>query len=1388
MVDQPSQVRDPVEVLAEEFLERRRRGEVPSLKEYTDRYPHLADEIREVFPALVVMDDIDPQSHELGRSLGGLHLRGRPGLRRLGDFRILREVGQGGMGIVYEARQESLGRHVALKVLPPAVSRREKYRERFQREAKAAARLHHTNIVPIFGVGEDQGVLYYAMQFIQGQALDAVLEDVKRMRNPAETEGPAEQPTLAAAGVGARSLLTGDVAAAAAVTGDAGVLPRPLPVPAPSGVETRSGLSSQPEARYYRSIAWLGVQAAEGLAHAHAQGILHRDIKPSNLLLDAQGTLWITDFGLAKVEDAEDLTHTGELIGTLRYMAPERFEGRGDARSDVYALGVTLYEMLTLRPPFTGGDRASLIGQITNDTPQPPGRLAPLLPRDLETIVQKAMAREPGARYTTARALADDLRRFLENRPIRARRTSAAERLRRWCRRNPAVASLVGAVFLLLVCLSAGAVATALRLEREGEALAAAEKERTENLYQSLVAQANASRFSSQAGQRFGTLEAVRKAAALVRERGMAAERLGELRTLAIAALALPDIRTRRELPFPRTPFHWDTDDRFRLFACNDTSGRITVYDLSDDREIARLSYLPGEAWLRFSPGGRFLLAWGSDRIRVWDLSTHPPRPILDREVADTVYRPDGRHLVLRFRDDCVSEVDLLTPRQVRPVLDGSRHPGIPLAFDPTGAKLAMLASNRVEIRDTRTWKLILRVPETQPVSAVAWHPRGNIVALVCPEPSIHVWQLTPPRRLAVLEGCRNGGLGTAFTPDGELVVSSGWEGKIRFWNWRTGQQVLRRPGGSNLRFGPDGRLVVLDQAGATLVEVATGQEYRTLVQQSSRHGNVDYGSAVVHPDGGLLAVCMTDGLHLWDLQSGDEAGLLGPNQVYSAAWAGTEALVTNGTAGLLSWPVQRPRGGATGWKIGLPRWLRPGTPGGIGCSQDGKLLVQATFDGAVGLSPDRPGQQFWLGPQADVNGVSVSPDGRWVSTHSHHDPGGIKVWDTARRAVVRELDTGALSGSLFSPDGRWLLATGRRGAWLVAVGTWRPRRLPSCMNAGFSPDGSLLGLEVVHGVVSLLDPGSCREVARLESPEQAEGGCMFTPDGTRLIASSNDARAIHVWDLRLIRQRLAEFGLDWELPPYGEPAATKPIGAVLMDVGVRAAPTAGKDAFLAPLALRSLQVALVPYHPDTYHERGHVYAARGELDKAVADFTEALRWQPPDAPRQAHLYLSRSDALMRSRREAEAAADLHKVLELTPKDPLPFNNLAYLYVNGPPELRDPKKALALARQGLRVAPGHWYCRNTLGVAHYRLGQYEPAVVALERSLRESQGERAAFQLYFLAMCYARLDDTAKAQECYDQAARWEPEHPDRLPPNWRERLKAIAAEADAVFAEKRDK
>ena len=208
---------------------------------------------------------------------------------------------------------------------------------------------------------------------------------------------------------------------------------------------------SDPDRTFFRSVARIGFQVAEALEYANRQGVLHRDIKPSNLLLDPQGNVWLADFGLAKAADADDITHSGDIVGTLRYMAPERFAGKCDARSDVYALGLTLYELLALRPAFEGSDRHELIQRVMNDQPERLRDLVPHLPRDLETIVRKAIAREPAGRYPTAAALAEDLQRFLEDKPIRARRVSATEQAWRWTRRNPAVASLALGLLTALV-------------------------------------------------------------------------------------------------------------------------------------------------------------------------------------------------------------------------------------------------------------------------------------------------------------------------------------------------------------------------------------------------------------------------------------------------------------------------------------------------------------------------------------------------------------------------------------------------------------------------------------------------------------------------------------------------------------------------------------------------------------------------------------------------------------------------------------------------------------------------------------------------------------------------------------------------------------------------
>jgi serine/threonine protein kinase/tetratricopeptide (TPR) repeat protein len=500
--------------VTDELMERIRRGERPALTDYVGRYAELADEIGELFSALVLMEDVRPGPPAV--AVGPQPARaGDVPFRQLGEYRLVREIGRGGMGVVYEAEQASLGRRVALKVLPPEAVRDPRYLQRFQREARAAARLHHTHIVPVFGVGEDNGTHYYVMQYIQGRPLDEVLAELRRLQADAASgesllkdrsaAGPGAQSgqePAAAAGPSssaevARSLWEGRFRAASQadpaggidydvktrLEDAAGPLAPPTPIPASSvsGPSNPSRPLSDPHRPYAKSVAHVGVQVAEALDYAAQQGVLHRDIKPSNLLLDVWGNVWLTDFGLAKATGTPDLTRTGDLLGTLRYMAPERFQGHADVRSDVYALGLTLYEALALRPAFQEAVQMQLMQQITAAAPPRLEQLTAQLPRDLVTVVHKAMAKDPSDRYQTAGALAEDLHRFLEDRPIAARRLGVLEQAWRWARRNPTGAALLGALLALAFLATGGGVwLVQQKAERQAEAALQAQELRKE--------------------------------------------------------------------------------------------------------------------------------------------------------------------------------------------------------------------------------------------------------------------------------------------------------------------------------------------------------------------------------------------------------------------------------------------------------------------------------------------------------------------------------------------------------------------------------------------------------------------------------------------------------------------------------------------------------------------------------------------------------------------------------------------------------------------------------------------------------------------------------------------------------------------------------------------
>jgi hypothetical protein len=390
-----------VDQIAEEFVARLRHGEHPPIAEYEARYPEQAAAIRELFPTLVMMEQLKPASAPVRPASQTECASEVASLGKLGDYRIVREVGRGGMGIVYEAVQESLGRQVALKVLPKQRGGDNSRQARFEREARAAARLHHTNIVPVFGVGAENGLHYYAMQYIHGLGLDEVLRELKRLKSSSQASATlpdsspppaAEAPRQAVTITVTQALFTGDFEAGGRPDSEESAEPAPATPHQPAG----TSLSDTAKARlsdtvrlseslhlpgasaatagnsrqtFWQSVARIGVQVGEALHYAHEQGVLHRDIKPSNLLLDTRGTVWVTDFGLAKADDQRDLTETGDVLGTLRYMAPEMFSGQADRRSDVYSLGLSLYELLALRPAFDEADRGRLIRLVLHESP-----------------------------------------------------------------------------------------------------------------------------------------------------------------------------------------------------------------------------------------------------------------------------------------------------------------------------------------------------------------------------------------------------------------------------------------------------------------------------------------------------------------------------------------------------------------------------------------------------------------------------------------------------------------------------------------------------------------------------------------------------------------------------------------------------------------------------------------------------------------------------------------------------------------------------------------------------------------------------------------------------------------------------------------------------------
>jgi WD40 repeat protein/predicted Ser/Thr protein kinase len=971
------------------------------------------------------------------------------------------------MGVVYRARQVSLNRLVALKMIAAGQLASPAQVRRFGVEAEAAARLDHSNIVPIYEVGEHQGQHFYSMKLIEGGSL------------------------------------------------------------------TRRGS---------HETANLLAKVARALHYAHQRGVLHRDLKPTNILIDAQGEPHITDFGLAKLfEEDSTLTQSAAILGTPAYMAPELACGKASeatTAADVYSLGAILYELLTGKPPFVAENVPAVLRKIVEEEPDPPNRVGGKVDRDLEIICLKCLQKNPARRYTSARALAEDLDRWLAHESILARPSSRAEKLWRWCRRRPLVAGLSAVVGLLLIAGFVGVLVSAARIRREAERAGRAEQDATEKLWHSYLAQARALRLSGAAGRKEESLTAVKSAAAIRPSL--------ELRDEAIAALALTDVNDggswhSAAAPSPTTPaFSPELD----LYALGAGRGDVSVFRMSTGERLFQFQGPARSASeLCFSPNGQLLgIHYGSGEVVIlnatngarvfsWN-SAHALRKGMSLD-----FSPDSRILALAQGSKGACLFELANGSELGDLpLDGNASA---LSFRPDGKALAISIASNIVVWSLEEQRVLHTLPHPREPICFAWHRDGRRLASACwPGTDVWLWD-APNTNSVILKGHVEVVIGLNFNHRGDLLMSTAWDGSTRFWDAGSGESLFVSRAGFGFQFSRDDTRIgyMRERQGLGLWNLSHSSVYRTLkvpLDLPQRLEGFDFS-----PDGRFLSAANSDGAHLFDLRSGAYVAYASHRNNHSV-WFTSDAkrIVLVGADHLHSWSVM---------DDGKDIQLQDG--GRFEFQPRGALDAGSVTHGARHLltvpSPDQvfcvdlgaPGGGWTLNGQGligDINSAAISPDTNWIAT-SYWKDRGTAVWDTRTRKRIRSL--GAQGGFVtFSADSRWLLVGSSHGYALWETGTWRrvwelSRSSPGELVGGgaFSPDRPLLAICPEVDLLQLVEVETGRKIASLYSPMRKNiGQVTFNSDGS-ILAASTFGNEIQLWDLRALRQELATLKLDWQ-------------------------------------------------------------------------------------------------------------------------------------------------------------------------------------------------------------------------------------------------------------------
>jgi WD40 repeat protein/serine/threonine protein kinase len=1105
-------------------------GKVVDLESITVEYLQHREQLEQLLPTLEAIVDLghatapdDTKSAQEER-----RPEAEASSHTLGDFRIVREIGRGGMGVVYEAEQLSLGRRVALKVLPFAAMLDKQQLARFKNEARAAATLDHPNIVAIHSIGVERGVHYYAMQLIEGQSLAQVVEQLRRQND-----------------VGC-SMLDVGLRQAATIQHPTSSIQHPISSiqhpasniqhPASSIEHPTSRIDTQPVARlttvpdfntrdYFRAIAQLGIQAAEALDHAHQNGILHRDIKPANLLVDDTGKLWITDFGLARMEQDAGMTMTGDILGTLRYMSPEQALAKRvvvDHRSDIYSLGVTLYELLTLQPAFTGDDRQELLRQIAFEEPRKLRLISPRIPQDLETIILKSTEKNPADRYGTAQQLANDLRRFLRDQSILARRPSLNQRAIKFGRRHHRfLATLFVGLILGVVGLavSTAIVAGALSRARHAEKQVVAERDRFRN--QRDVAEANlyvADVRLAHAEWKQPHLEGVDKLLNAHLPRAGDTDLRG-WEWHYVRSLCSREIATLRSHSSSIQSVAWSPDGQRLATASGDHT--VKVWDAVKFQELATLrGHQNLIRYVSWSPDGSKLASTGWDKtLRVWDVATQSAFAITasDKYLQCVTWSQDGKRLASCGDDGLVKVWDATSGTELQR-LEGHKDLVWQVAWSPDGQRLASV-SNYVH-PDIRIWNADTGKQVHEQLNAhrssiisVAWSPDGKQLVTASMDQTVKVWD-TASWESRTLTGHKGTVTSVSWNPDGSMIASGGIDGLIMLWD-PNGQKPLRmlrghRGGVSSIHWRKDGKRLASGSADATakIWDPNNDQEFTRFETA---------GGMVWSPDGAQLAAIV-----------GDPANSARFNlQVYDAV----TVRPVGGPIGLFDAPQSSDT--EVNWSaIDTLAWSPSGQhiAYGLSIKHEPRAMVIKVLDihtrTVVRTLPIHVETQVGTG---EIRSVAWSPNSRYLAAGLFVDDYyPVLLWDMSTGERIAELSSHLepLESVAWSPDGsRLATASWDNIVKIWDTATWREimqlNRHPGDVetwaggahSVAWSPDGSALAAGSIRGWVVVWDPSTGRELLSFAAHTAQIRSIAFSPDGQRLATASKD-HVVKIWDM----------------------------------------------------------------------------------------------------------------------------------------------------------------------------------------------------------------------------------------------------------------------------------